>query len=351
MWRISISGFVSLLLIRLMFALRLAAEIESMLDLPVCGLYYDHIVPKPPALGKIHEQMLTLLREHPEGISEGEMRTALNLPSEEQVQFGRRRRDLHYYHRISKKRIGAKVVYVYVGPREQLLDAAPINSKLRAQAIHAAHGRCGMCGRTIEKHGIALVVDHKIPREWGGKTEPDNLWAICEECNHGKKNLFASVDSAVMRSAIKHDSVHVRIGELLKAAGVGAPVPSMWLDIAANQDEWRKRLRELRYLGWVIKASRAGVPGEGSSPRTRWRSTPNGPQTPPAGSPITSGNEQSVTRRGMASYDAANNIACLAFVAFRSRIFLTFSANARASGGGTASDTSRIWSVRVPLST
>jgi 5-methylcytosine-specific restriction endonuclease McrA len=224
-------------------------------------LYYGRIVPKPPALGQIHEQMLALLKEHPEGLSEGEMRAALGLSSEEQVQFGRRRRDLHYYHRIAKKRIGTKVVYVYVGPREQPLDAAPINSKLKAQAFHTAHGRCGMCGRTIEKHGITLVVDHKIPRDWGGKTEEGNLWAICEECNHGKKNLFASVDSAAMRSAVGHDSVHVRIGELLKGAGVGVPVPSLWLDIAANQDEWRKRLRELRYLGWVIKASRASVPG------------------------------------------------------------------------------------------
>ncbi len=164
MRRISISGLVSLLLIRLMFAAASAAEIESIDGpfSPLVSIMATSCQNLPPSV-KIHEQMLALLKEHPEGISEGEMRTALNLPSEEQVQFGRRRRDLHYYHRISKKRIGAKVVYVYVGPREQLLDAAPINSKLRAQAIHAAHGRCGMCGRTIEKHGIALVVDHKIP--------------------------------------------------------------------------------------------------------------------------------------------------------------------------------------------
>ncbi len=28
------------------------------------------------------------------------------------------------------------------------------------------------------------------------------------------------------------------------------------IDVVADQDEWRKRLRELRYLRWVIKASR-----------------------------------------------------------------------------------------------
>ena len=214
-----------------------------------------------PSLGQIHEQILALLKEHPEGLSEGEMRTKLGVRSEEQVQFGRRRRDLHYYYRIDKRRIGPKTVYIYVGPRDRPLDAAPIDLKTRALVLHAAHGRCGMCGRTVEKHDITLVIDHKIPREWGGKTEPDNLWAICEECNQGKKNLFASVDSAAMRSAIRHDSVHVRIGELLKGAGVGEPVPSHMLDIVANQDEWRKRLRELRYLGWQITASRAHLPG------------------------------------------------------------------------------------------
>jgi 5-methylcytosine-specific restriction endonuclease McrA len=214
-----------------------------------------------PALGQIHEQILALLKEHPEGISEGEMRVALRIRPEEQIQFGRRRRDLHYYYRIDKKRIGKKTVYIYCGPLEVPRDATPTDAKTRALVLHAAHGRCGMCGRTIEKHGITLVVDHKIPREWGGKTEPENLWAICEECNQGKKNLFASVDSAAMRSAIRHDSVHVRIGELLKGAGVGEPVPSHMIDIAANQDEWRKRLRELRYLGWEITASRANLPG------------------------------------------------------------------------------------------
>lgn len=214
-----------------------------------------------PALGQIHEQILALLKGNPDGISEGEMRVALRIQPQEQIQFGRRRRDLHSYYRIDKKRIGKKTVYIYHGPLEVPRDATPTSGKTRALVLHAAHGRCGMCGRTIEKHGVTLVVDHKIPREWGGKTEPENLWAICEECNQGKKNLFASVDSAAMRSAIRHDSVHVRIGELLKGAGVGELVPSHMIDIVANQDEWRKRLRELRYLGWEITASRTNLPG------------------------------------------------------------------------------------------
>jgi hypothetical protein len=47
-------------------------------------------------------------------------------------------------------------------------------------------------------------------------------------------------------------SVHVRLGELLKAYA-GEPVSSDLMDFVANRDDWPKRTRELRYLGWKIK--------------------------------------------------------------------------------------------------
>ena len=154
--------------------------------------------------------MLALLKEHPEGISEGQMRAALRIRADEQTQFGRRRRDLHYYYHIDKKRVGKEVLYVYRGPLRALRDASPTNTRLRAQVLRSAHGRCGSAaGRSISMASLWWWII--IPREWGGATEPENLWAICEECNHGKKNLFASVDSEAMRSAVRHDSVHVRI--------------------------------------------------------------------------------------------------------------------------------------------
>lgn len=49
-----------------------------------------------------------------------------------------------------------------------------------------------------------------------------------------------------------HPSVHVRLGETLKAFK-GEPVPAATLDFVANQDDWKKRVRELRYLGWKIE--------------------------------------------------------------------------------------------------
>lgn len=45
-------------------------------------------------LYRIHEQILDVMKQHPEGISEGDIRKILNIPPEEQSQFGRRRRDL-----------------------------------------------------------------------------------------------------------------------------------------------------------------------------------------------------------------------------------------------------------------
>lgn len=46
----------------------------------------------------------------------------------------------------------------------------------------------------------------------------------------------------------------MRIGELLKTIGVGKRVPSSLIEVVADQDDWQKRLRELRYpvIGWEI---------------------------------------------------------------------------------------------------
>ena len=41
-----------------------------------------------------------------------------------------------------------------------------ISSRLRAQVL--APQRCAQCGHTPLEHGVVLVVDHKVPRAWGG---------------------------------------------------------------------------------------------------------------------------------------------------------------------------------------
>jgi hypothetical protein len=125
--------------------------------------------------------------------------------------------------------------------------------------LGSASGRCGNCGRTVDKHGIALVLDHRIPRAWGGLAESDNLWSICEECNAGKKDFFESIDAVWMPQVMPHTSVHMRLGELLKAFK-GNPVPAKTMELVANQDDWKKRARELRYIGWEIDVFNRKLP-------------------------------------------------------------------------------------------
>jgi hypothetical protein len=204
---------------------------------------------------ELHRQMIAVLKAYPDGLSEGELREKLNLSTSAQAQFGRRRRELYNWYRIEKVARGRDVLYRYVSELEVPRDAEPIGIVTRARILWRDHSMCQMCGRTPQLDGVRLVMDHKIPREWGGKTEDENLWALCEECNAGKKNHFASQDPLLMRSVVNDKSVHKRIGELLKTYD-GRPVPSDLIEFVANQgtwqDDWKKRTRELRYLGWKI---------------------------------------------------------------------------------------------------
>lgn len=217
--------------------------------------------------GHIHLRIVEVMKRFPEGISGGQIRQELEkegLRPEDQTHLDRRKRDLKKWFVIEKiksvvivdgkKRI--VTLYRCKGRKRHITDEGQISQRLRAEVIHAAHGRCQMCGKTIETHGITLVVNHRKPRDWGGTNDRENLWAICEDCNGGKKAFFSSLnaDSEMMRKVMSSHSVHVRIGELLKAVGVGNRTPSSLLEVVADQDDWQKRLRELRYpvIGWEI---------------------------------------------------------------------------------------------------
>jgi hypothetical protein len=55
-----------------------------------------------------------------------------------------------------------------------------------------------------------------------------------------------------MHGVMGHKSVHMRLGETLKTFK-GKPVDAATLEFVANQDDWKKRVRELRYLDWEIE--------------------------------------------------------------------------------------------------
>jgi hypothetical protein len=141
-----------------------------------------------------------------------------------------------------------------------------------------------MCGRTTLEDGVRLQVDHKVPKDWGGSDALENLQPLCEECNRGKKNLFASFSghSEAIKAALSHQSVHVRIGELLKATA-GEWVRSDIVDLVASppgdyQEDWQRRMRELRDLGWDYEIRKRREEGRVRSyyRLTAWREWPEG---------------------------------------------------------------------------
>lgn len=196
--------------------------------------------------------MAELLKQHPEGLTFPEIREKLELQPGEQGQLDRRKRDLYDFYEIERVRDGNRHLYIY---RRELAEprSRSISNTDRAAVLTHANGRCALCGQDRDKHGIALVVDHRVPKDWGGSNDRENLQALCEECNAGKKNYFASFDVEEMRRVMAFDSPHMRIGELLKLH-LNEPVPAWLIEfVARDQKDWPKRTRDLRYLGWNIE--------------------------------------------------------------------------------------------------
>lgn len=191
-----------------------------------------------------------------------QMREMLNAGAETQEHFNRRVREIRKYYDLHRRVENGVSIYT-LGSRRSAptKDTGQISEKLRAAVMHLAHGRCQMCGRTIKEDGIKLQADHKIPHSWGGPTTLDNLWAICESCNRGKRNFFATFDDEEMKQVVNYDSVHERIARFLKLHMPNA-VPAFAIEFVANakdqQLDWRKRLRELRYepIGLKIEVSK-----------------------------------------------------------------------------------------------
>ncbi|MDO8617085.1 MAG: HNH endonuclease [Dehalococcoidia bacterium] len=206
-------------------------------------------------LKDIHNRIIRVLREHPDGISIRGIRRELKLAGDEQQHLDRRVRDLDSSYNIRREQHGREINYVLVGQRSEPLVADPVDLTTKARILHLSGGRCQMCGRSLGE-GIRLQVDHKVPREWGGPTVDENLWALCSECNQGKRNFFASITDERVQQAMLHPSVHIRLGELLKAFGNGR-VPKAYLQIVAfTHDDFEKRLRELREIGWRYRVEK-----------------------------------------------------------------------------------------------
>jgi 5-methylcytosine-specific restriction endonuclease McrA len=210
-------------------------------------------------IGHIAENILAVLRTNPDGLDIHQLQKIVD-PDGSQRHFDRRLRGLDPHYDIARERDGQRIVYKYKGPRKKgEWDYAVVSKALQAKVRAKAAGRCQMCGRTISEDHIKLHVDHKIPRSWNGSSIEENLWAICSGCNEGKKNFFSSLNNNIMKQVMNLKSVHARIGRFLKLYQ-GEWVDSDLIEFVANfndhQQDWHKRLRELRYLGLRINSRR-----------------------------------------------------------------------------------------------
>jgi hypothetical protein len=105
-----------------------------------------------------------------------------------------------------------------------------------------------------------LIAVPYVSREREGSNDSENLRVFCAECNAGREGCLDPPEPAWMRAAMAHRSVHMRLGETLKAFQ-GQPVSAATLELVANQDAWQTRIRELRYLGWDIETFNRKLPG------------------------------------------------------------------------------------------
>ena len=182
-------------------------------------------------------------------------------------QLDRRKRDLHKTFAIEAKRwTDRQVRHQLVGWADIINpNAHIISKKVRFQVLQS--GRCNKCGRTAEDDGVKLVVDHVIPQKWGGSNSISNLQPLCEDCNGGKKDYYGQFDlyASEIREAVNHDEPHRRIAMLLLAFH-NDWVPSELIGAVASakqyQEDWQKRMRELRYFDWDIETRREGKRGE-----------------------------------------------------------------------------------------
>lgn len=119
-----------------------------------------------------------------------------------------------------------------------------ISEKLRYQIIHRDLSTCQRCGRTI-KDGITLQVDHKIPVDWGGTNDPDNLWTLCDLCNRGKKHFFSDYNSGQMKTLMAEPSAGKRL-RIFFELNPNIEIPPYKLDIISQLRDWTRRIRKIR---------------------------------------------------------------------------------------------------------
>jgi hypothetical protein len=119
----------------------------------------------PSTPGKIHLRIIEVMKRFPDGVSGGQIRQELEkegLKPEDQTHLDRRKRDLKKWFVIRKKPSSLIVdgkkrnvmLYQFGGDLKAVTDEGQVSTKVRAEVIHSAHGRCQMCGGMLARCGV-----------------------------------------------------------------------------------------------------------------------------------------------------------------------------------------------------
>lgn len=217
-----------------------SAELHNLVRSPEKRLLYDFLYSRrtnPPTMVEIQNY-------------------AAKKRAADHAQTQRRVRELRNWFILPAVRTGRRFVYELQGLADPpKRSRTSISRRIRGEVLRPQ--RCAQCGKTPLEDHVKLQVDHKVPRAWGGTDDIDNLQPLCVECNHSKQAFFSSMNpfEEQIRAASAQDEPHHRIGELLKAfqdADVEAPaqVVGTVASMKQYQEDWQKRMRELRLLGW-----------------------------------------------------------------------------------------------------
>lgn len=132
-----------------------------------------------------------------------------------------------------------------------------ISGKVRYQVLQRDNSTCQRCGKT-PKDGVKLEADHKIPVEWGGSTDIDNLWTLCNLCNNGKKHFFADFDADVMAEVMKQRSGWQKLATFFRL-NPNKVIEPIQLHVISGIRDWTRTLRNIRdkekmQITWLPKS-------------------------------------------------------------------------------------------------
>jgi biotin operon repressor len=119
-----------------------------------------------------------------------------------------------------------------------------ISRKLRYAILQRDNSTCQRCGRTV-KDGITLEIDHKIPVDWGGTNEINNLWTLCNICNGGKKHFFDDFDADTMTEVMKEQSGYRRLVRFFEL-NPNKIIESLQLQVVSEIRDWTRTVRLIR---------------------------------------------------------------------------------------------------------